>query len=369
MKLFNLVYIVFVIAWAVLTVGCGLSTEDDVPPQLRPALTVNMISTEVSQWPVEVEANGHVEAWQESIIGSEIGGVRLANLYAEVGDRVEEGQLLAELNIESLGIAKAQAEAELMGAEARNKLAQKRAERVLRLKASGALSDDEGMAAQSEADLAEAELKAAKARLNARRLDIENASIRSPDSGIISSRSATVGTVVSSGSELFRLIRKSRFEWRAQVPFGEVSLVLVGQPVKVRLEDGSMLEGTVRKISPSVSDQSLSTLIYVDLPKGDSLRAGAPAAGIIEVGREQSVHVPESALVYRDGYNYLASVGPDNRVHLVRAEVGRRRGGRVEIKNFLEADREFVAEGGQFLYEGDLVRVEESLAISYAEDN
>lgn len=336
--------------------GCA-SENDNENPEPMPALTVEVSVPEVSEWPIEVEANGRVEAWQESIISSEVSGARLTELFVEVGEEVVQGQLLAQLKTDSLEIARQQAEAEVAGAEASYRLAKARAERSRKLKRTGALSDDEVLQAVSQSELAEAELKAARARLASDELNLKHSAIRAPDSGVISSQTATVGSVVSAGSEIFRLIRKSRFEWRAQVPSARLSELAVGQPVQVTLESGDVLEGAVRKIAPSVDHNTLTATVYVDLPSTASLKAGMTASGVIYAGSEMALHVPESALVYRDGYTYVVEVEDDKHVRLMKVQVGRRREGRVEVKGSLGESEQLVVSGGQFLYEGDLVEV------------
>jgi multidrug efflux pump subunit AcrA (membrane-fusion protein) len=60
-------------------------------------------------------------------------------------------------------------------------------------------------------------VESAKAQLDAQLLRLKHTQVLAPDSGIISARSATLGAVVGTGTELFRLIRQGRLEWRAEV--------------------------------------------------------------------------------------------------------------------------------------------------------
>jgi multidrug efflux pump subunit AcrA (membrane-fusion protein) len=54
---------------------------------------------------------------------------------------------------------------------------------------------------------------------------LNQASVLAPDDGVISARTATVGAVVGAGTELFRMIRKGRLEWRAEVTSAELARV------------------------------------------------------------------------------------------------------------------------------------------------
>ena len=67
-------------------------------PAAPPALTVKRIFAAVQQWPQTLNAVGSIAAWQEVVIGAEIGGQRLSKLLVDVGDQVKQGQLLAQLS-------------------------------------------------------------------------------------------------------------------------------------------------------------------------------------------------------------------------------------------------------------------------------
>ena len=111
-----------------------------------------------------------------------------------------------------------------------------------------------------------ARVESAKAVLAAQMLRLKNTQVLAPDAGIISARSATVGAVVPSGTELFRLIRQGRLEWRAEVTAAELGRMLPGTGVTVTAANGAQLKGRVRMVAPTVDPQTRSGLVYVDLP-------------------------------------------------------------------------------------------------------
>jgi multidrug efflux pump subunit AcrA (membrane-fusion protein) len=113
----------------------------------------------------------------------------------------------------------------------------------------------------------------------------------------------------------------------------------------------------VRQVSPVVDAGTLTGTIYVDLPASGPLRAGMFVAGEIQFSDTPALHVPESTLVYRDGYQYVMQVDAGRRVHQLKVTTGRRQGDEVEITVGLSAGIELVASGGSFLNEGDTVRV------------
>ena len=68
----------------------------------KPALTVSLTQAKSSNLPVKLSANGSVAAWQEASVGTETGGLRVAELHANVGDSVKKGQVLASFATESV---------------------------------------------------------------------------------------------------------------------------------------------------------------------------------------------------------------------------------------------------------------------------
>ncbi|RYY87097.1 MAG: efflux RND transporter periplasmic adaptor subunit, partial [Comamonadaceae bacterium] len=215
---------------------------------------------------------------------------------------------------------------------------------------------------QTTEQTAKARVEAARAAYNAQQVRLGFASVRAPDSGVISARTATVGAVVGAGTELFRLIRKGRLEWRAEVTADELGRLTTGTTAIVTAASGARLEGRVRTIGPTVDPQNRIALVYVDLnplpgPASGSARAGMFARGEFDLGAQPAVTVPQPAVVVREGFSYVFRVNPDNRVSQVKVEIGRIAGDRLQVLSGLPADARIVASGGGFLNDGDLVRV------------
>jgi HlyD family secretion protein len=182
---------------------------------------------------------------------------------------------------------------------------------------------------------------------------------------VISARTATVGAVVGAGTELFRLIRKGRLEWRAEVTSAELGRITAGTRATVRPASGGELQGRVRMIAPTVDPQTRSALVYVDLPasagKDSPAKAGMFARGEFALGSSSALTVPQRALVVRDGFNHVFRLNPDNRVSQIKVQTGRLAGERVEVLSGLAVDTRFVVDGAGFLNDGDLVRVSQDI--------
>ena len=323
----------------------------------KPSLTVTVAQPERSSLPIRLQANGNITAWQEASVGAELNGLRLASVNVNVGDVVRKGQVLAEFARETTQADSLQSRASLMQAEASFENAKADADRARSIQDSGALSASQVAQYLTQEKVARAQLEAAKAVLSATEVRLGNTKVLAPDDGVISARSATVGAVVSAGQELFRLVRQSRMEWRAEVTPSEVGRVSKGQEVQVTAASGLEITGRVRAIAPSADPQTRNILVFVDLPKNDALKAGTFAKGFFELGQSDALTVPSESIVVRDGSNYVFVIDPQNKASQRKVQTGRRVGERVEVLEGVKADEPVAVQGAGFLNEADLVKV------------
>nr|WP_315232322.1 efflux RND transporter periplasmic adaptor subunit [uncultured Albidiferax sp.] len=356
--------IVFAAALAIITCAGGLfatytqAAGEDKAAQPKAALTVTTVQPQQSPWTVQLSANGNVAAWQEASIGSEANGLRLLEVRANVGDVVRAGQVLATFAADSVQADVAQAKANLLEAEANALDAAGNAARARTLQTTGALSEQQINQYLTTEQVAKARVEAAKATLVVQQQRLKHTQVLAPDSGTISARSATVGAVLASGTELFRMVRQGRLEWRAEVTAAELERIKVGTQALVSTANGTPVKGKVRMVAPTVDPQTRMGLVYVDL-QSNLLKPGMFAKGAFELGQSAALTVPQTAVVVRDAFSYVYRVGADKRVARVKVQTGRQIGDRLEITSGLDANALLVASGAGFLNDGDLVRVVE----------
>jgi multidrug efflux pump subunit AcrA (membrane-fusion protein) len=276
------------------------SAAEQAPPAVnRPALTVRTTTLREDKWARTLSANGSILPWQEAIISAQVQGLRISEVRVSIGDHVQQGEVLLTL--------------------------------------------DNFARTGSESDSS----NAAQGR------------IVSPDSGVISAANATVGSMPKSGDELFRLIRKGRLEWHADLTAEELMLIRKGMAAEITVGEGRVIKGTVRAISPSVDPKTRYGYALVTVPDGSGIVAGAFARGTFDVsgGKRPLQSLPQSAVMQRGSKTFVLIVGPDNHVHERAVTVGQRFGDRVQIKEGLKANEPVVEIGGAFLTEGDVVQI------------
>lgn len=323
----------------------------------KPALTVTTARAAQADWPLKLAANGNIAAWQEAVVGAESNGLRLNDVRVNVGDNVKRGQVLATFAPESIQGDLAQQNASVAEAEAALAEAEANAVRARTLQETGAMSAQQINQYVTAAKTAQARLNAVKAVRDNGRIRLGYTRVVAPDDGVISARTATVGAVVGTGQELFRLIRKNRLEWRAEVTAAELAKVSPGQAALVTTPTGATVNGKVRVVAPTVDTATRNALVYVDLVNSSAAKAGMFAKGDFAVGAASALSLPQQAVILRDGFSYVFKLEAGNKVSQLKVQTGRRVGERVEIISGVKAGEEVVATGAAFLAEGDTVRI------------
>jgi len=353
-----------------LLIGVGLTGTAGVEPAaapkpatVKPALNVNIIKPEYREIPLTLAANGSIAAWQEVIVGSEVSDLQLAEVRVQVGENVRKGQVLAIFADEAVAAEVAKSRAALAEAEANLAEARVTAERAQSIAGSGALSNQQVNQYLTGEKTARAKMQSAKAQLEVQLIQLKHTQVLASDDGIISSRSATQGAVVSKGQELFRMIRQNRLEWRAEVTAAEMAKLKPGVEAVVEVAGVGSAKGKVRFLAPTLDTQNRNGLVYVDLPGAvaQGLRAGMFAKGEFRLGVMPGLIAPQTAVSLREGFSYVFRLGEQNgdqaSVSQVKVELGRQAGDNLEILSGLRPEDRLVANGATFLSDGDNVRL------------
>ncbi len=328
------------IAAAMTLAACG-GEEKKVEP--RPTLTVTAARVTETALPRTVDVSGTIAAWQEVPVGAEAGGLEAAQVLADEGQYVRQGQLLVKLNDRLLRaqVASAQATVNQMN----NALARARE------------LNERGFLSRAALDTAVANQATAAAALSEARARLDQTNIRAPVSGLITARSVVKGQIVSAGTELFRLVREGQIELNAQVPEAELRLVRPGQSATVTGEGKAAVTGRVRIVTPQVDPQTRLGLARISLPEVADYQPGNFARASIDVGAAPAMVVPSNAIVFREGRSGVYVIDASSKVRFVPVRTGERVGAMVEVEQGLTPGQRIAVQGAGFLAEGNLVRV------------
>jgi RND family efflux transporter MFP subunit len=320
----------------------------------------------------------------EILVAPEVEGLRVIELFADVGDRVERGQKLATLERATLEAQLAQSTASLARADAaiaqaRSQIAQAEAtaeeakvsyERALPLNRSGYVSDSvrdqrEAAARTSAAQLVAAHdglklAEASKAEAEALRRTtlwrLEKTEIAAPRAGLVSRRTARIGGLASAVSEpLFRIIADGLIELDAEATERSLARIAAGQAASVEVAGVGDVAGTVRLVAPEVERTTRLGSVRILLGDKAGLRIGAFGRGRITTAESRGLAVPAAAVLFgSDGAFVQRVVG--NRIETRAITTGLRTDSLVEVRSGLAEGDSVVAKAGTFLRNGDEVR-------------
>ena len=310
------------------------------------ALTVTTTVPRRTVWATTLVASGAIFPWQEASVGTRIGSYQVTEVRANVGDHVRKGETLARLDQSLLRADEMQLTASYEQAEANR-------QRAVSLRSTGGISEQDVLQAVTQA-------RTTAALLAAKRLQLRYTDVTAPDDGVVNVRTATLGAVVPAGQELFRIIRRSRLEWRGELTAAQIAAIAPGQIIALTLPDGTRAAARTRVSAPAFDGQSRLGLVYADILTGSRARAGMYAKGQIAIGRSPALVVPAESVAVRDGLSYVFTVPAFRSTASVMArpvDVGRREGGEVEINRGLAGSERVVVAGAGFLSDGDQVRI------------
>ncbi len=323
-----------------------------------------------------IESTGRVALNEDRTIrvGAFIDG-RVMKVMVKVGDRVREGQTLAEIHthdVHEAGANLVQARANLTQKRNQAAFARTTLERAERLYQSKALSKQELERARVENDSAGqdvihagAELERAKGHLELLGLDPETLNydapvlIKAPGSGVIMQRDITTGAGITPGAPLFTISDLSQVWVVAEVEEKRLPLLRVGMPITVNVaaypEEG--FRGSIAKISDLLNPQTrmIEVRCLVDNRSG-KLKPEMYALTKIAAGEKtRALVIPRAALQDVDGQEVVFVAREAQQFEKRNVRTGRQEGELVEILEGLKPGEKVVTAGG-FLLKSELLK-------------
>lgn len=367
-----------------IAVAPGVAAEEAATAKAPTPPAIKVVPAEVRDIVEKLAANGTIVAREAAEAGTDLNGMIVTVLNADQGDRVTKGEVLAVLDRSTLDTQLAQNEASRIQAEANVMQTQSQIadaevavrqagealERVTALQKKGFATQAELDNAVNARDSANAKLETAKrtlewsqaqlAVIDAQKksivIQIDKTEVRAPANGLVLSRNATLGGVVSaSGGPLFRMAINDEFELAVDVAETELPRLAEGMTAEVSIAGWpNPVSGKIRLISPEVDQKSRLGTIRISLPSDPTPRVGNFGRAEIETTKRHGVAVPASAVVYSGTDAFLQQVR-DGKVHTVAVTLGARADGYVEVVSGLAEGDEIVARAGTFVSDGDLV--------------
>jgi membrane fusion protein (multidrug efflux system) len=314
-------------------------------PEARPVSVAKAVQEDV---PLRVNVTGTLAAWEEATVSLEAEG-RLIEVRVDLGDRVQQGSVLARISPENYQFRKVQAEAELLAAEAEFKRLQ-----ALVVK---------DMATRQQLDESQRRVGVARANADLTSKQLADTTLRAPIGGRVSKRMINLGEYVRSGTPAFVLVRTEPLKLRVDVPERYYTKVKVGDPVEATGEalGGRILTGKVARISPAVSVDTRSFPVEARFENEDrSVAPGIFARATIQTGNlAQAVMITESAVTSFAG-NPRVFVVEGGRVRERPIEIAGRFRGQILVGKGVAVGEMVVSSGVDSLSDGIAVTVRQA---------
>jgi RND family efflux transporter MFP subunit len=359
-----------------------LAAESKAGGESLPVVTVVKVGR--SDATSDLVLPGSIQAITEAPVLARASGY-VRRRYVDIGDRVSEGQPLAEIEAPELDreIQQAQAsldqarssvqqaEAALKQGRSNENLAQVTAARWKNLLDKGVVSRQENDTYQAQWAAQQANVEAlgkavaaANGNVAALQANLDRLNelkgyqtVRAPFAGVITLRNVDTGALIAdSNTLLFRIAQTDRLRTYINVPQSEAAAVRVGQPAALLFSDlpGRKFMGTVARTSSALDPSSRTLLVEVQVPNQDGrLLPGMYAQVDLSVQRSQpSLTIRGDTLVVRADGPQVAVVDAAGRVHYARIQLGRDYGDRIEVLSGLEEGQRVVVNPSDFVREG-----------------
>jgi RND family efflux transporter MFP subunit len=271
------------IAWlllpALFLVGCSQSK-----PAEEPVRAVKLVTVGTSDIDAQPEFSAEVRARVESRLGFRVAG-KITKRQAELGQHVQAGHVLAQLDPQDYRLAAEAARAQLAAAQTNRDLAAADLKRYRELREQNFISGAELERRESTWKAAQAQLEQAQAQLSSQGNQASYTTLVADVAGIITAIEAEPGQVVQAGTPVVRIAQDGARDVVFAVPEDRAALIKPGSPVTVRgWSGGAELQGEVREVAASADavTRTYSVKVAIDA-------ATSPALGATVYARPQAL--------------------------------------------------------------------------------
>lgn len=348
--------------FAGLSAGCSkqqetVATASQTAPEF--AVSVKVVPVVRSDIKSTIRAIGMIRASNQAKISAKIPG-KVERVFFDVGDRVQAGSSLLQLEKTDLKLTVRQAEAALQMAEANYAKAKTDWKRVQELFDKGISSQQQFDLAKSAFEVAEASVNQAKADLELARNQLDNADVTTLIGGSVINKFVDLGERISPGQPLFEVAEIEHVEVEVGVTDKRFADTRLGQPATISVDGypGMQFTGTVEKIQPAIDPLTRTFKVTIGVDNHDErLKPGMLARAEIEVGMHRNaLIIPKSALLEEEAKYFVVAVRK-NKADRVEIVPGYRDGDKVEVLSGLSDEDQVVIEGAYGLAQGAAVRI------------
>jgi membrane fusion protein (multidrug efflux system) len=365
------------LAVLLLVSGCGGAKADkkadEAQAAVSTAIAVQVAPVTLGTIQTELALSGDIRPAVETPVSSKVGG-RLQYIKVDEGSRVQAGQEIAKIDAYDYTLQVLQAQAQLASAQANRasavttyETAQDNVRRLSGLHAEGGVSDQTMISTKAQASsarnsiaAADAQIAQARAAIALNQSQLANTAIKAPFSGVVTKKSAEVGTMLSPMTPVATVASTDNLELKVPVGQGSLAGVRVGGPVSFTVPTyvGRVFTGKVAEVSPTVDPQTRSAQITIRIPnpKGELSPGMFARVTVPTIGKADAVVVTPDVIVTEGEKNfvYVVEAGKATRRPVT---LGLRTPTKLELASGVRPGEQIVTLGQGQLQDGDTVKI------------
>ena len=361
----------------------GKAASPDSKAQPRQVKTAKVAEMPIGQ---TVTVNGTLAAYDHTTLSIKVPG-RLQTISIDLGSVVHKGQVIAQVEPQDYNLRVQQAEASLAQARARLGLSpdgkddRVTAEETGTVRQAKAVLDDakskrdragkliqQGVIPRAEYDTVDSDYKVALSRyqdaleeirnrqgllaqrrseLALARQQLADTVVYSPLEGVVQEKKASAGEYLAAGAPLVDIVRIDPLRLQVNVPERESHSIRTGQSVRVTVEgDSESYLGSVKRLSPTISEQSRALAVEADVRNNGRLRPGAfVKAEIVTDQTSTAVTIPSTAIVTFAGIDKVLVI-ENGKAMEKTVTTGRRGPDWIEIKAGVNVGQSVIVDPG-----------------------
>lgn len=306
-----------------------------------------------------MQVAGTVISRSDAVLSAEVQG-RLIEV-AEVGTRVDTGDVVARVEDTALRLRARELEAEILGVEARLAFLNAELTRFQRLAENNLAAANQIEQTRADRDVASANLEIARARLAQVQDELDRTQVTAPFPGVVVERRIQAGERVSEGTAVVRLVDQEHLEVVARAPLAYYRYVQSGDELAIVVGEDEEYPAPLRTVV-SVGDEfnhvfEMRLDVTEPLPIGQTVRVTVPTANVREV-----LAVPRDALVLRGDGASVFVVDAENKARRIRVVTGIGSGDLIEVRGPVNDGDRVVVRGNERLRADQDVRIIEAAA-------
>lgn len=325
---------------SVFLAGCHRAPEAPGAAASLPTAPVRTQTVSAAKQTAFEEVVGTIRPRLHASLEAKVSG-RIEQLDVRLGQVVQDGEILAALDVREI-------QAKLDQAQAVREQAKRDLERYTTLLGQQAVT-------QAEFDAVEARERVAEAAVLEAQTMLDYAQVRAPFDGVITRKMADVGDLAGPGRPILQIEDPTRLQIEADVPEALLNRIATDATLRVRIPTASLsVDARVDEVSPSADPGSRTFRVKLDLPPTDGLRSGQFGRLLVPVQERTTFRVPKAAVTLR-GQMEIAFVVTNGVARMRLVKTGRDFDQEIEVLSGLEADETIVVEGAETLRDGQPV--------------